>query len=30
MKPRGPAFLLFLLVLTLLAIWFWGSPGQGP
>lgn len=24
MKPRGPGFLLLLLVLTLAAMWFWG------
>lgn len=23
MTPRSPAFLLFLLVLTLVAMWFW-------
>ena len=25
MKPRSPWLLLFLLILTLVAIWFWGS-----
>jgi hypothetical protein len=25
MTPRSPAFLLVLLVLTLAAIWFWGT-----
>ena len=25
MRPRGPVFLLFLLTLTLLAIWYWGT-----
>jgi hypothetical protein len=25
MRPRGPIFLLFLLVITLLAIAYWGS-----
>jgi len=24
MPPRGPGFLLLLLVLTLAAMWFWG------
>jgi hypothetical protein len=25
MTPRSPVFLLLLLVLTLAAIWFWGT-----
>jgi hypothetical protein len=25
MRPRSPAFLMLLLVLTLAAIWFWGK-----
>jgi hypothetical protein len=25
LKPRSPVFLLLLLVLTLLAVWYWGS-----
>jgi hypothetical protein len=25
MRPRSPWLLLFLLILTLVAIWFWGS-----